>query len=79
MEVGVTGITFLASAWLAWRLAAVVAEAIIASPHYGSESLDAHVVRGGVRLLGIVVAAAMLALVPTASECRCMESSQGWE
>ena len=40
----------LDSTWLAWRLAAVVAEAIIASPRVGSESFDAHLVRGEVRL-----------------------------
>lgn len=51
----------LDSAWLAWRLAAVVAEAIIASPRVGPESLDAHLVRGGVRLLGIGAVAALLA------------------
>ena len=62
VEVSITAITFLAYAWLAWRLAAVVAEAIITSPRYGPESLDAHIVRGGVRLLGIVAAAALLAL-----------------
>jgi len=61
VELATTGITFLASAWLAWRLAAVVAEAIIASPRVGPESLDAHLVRGGVRLLSIVAAAALLA------------------
>jgi len=61
VELATTGITFLASAWLAWRLAAVVAEAIIASPRVGPESLDAHLVRGGVRLLGIGAVAALLA------------------
>jgi len=61
VEIALTAITFLASAWLAWRLASVVAEAIIASPLYGPESLDAHIVRGGVRLFGIAAAAALLA------------------
>jgi len=62
VAVATTAITFLASAWLAWRVASVVAEAIIASPLYGPESLDAHIVRGGVRMLGIAGAAALLAI-----------------
>lgn len=62
VELAVTGITFLASAWLAWRIAGVVAEVIVASPRYGPESLDAHIVRGGVQLVGVVAAAALLAL-----------------
>lgn len=62
VELAVTGITFIASAWLAWRIAIVVAESIVASPRYGPESLDAHIVRGGVQLVGFVVAAALLAL-----------------
>jgi len=62
VAVATTAITFLASAWLAWRVASVVAEAIIASPLYGPESLDAHIVRGGVRMLGIAGAAALLAV-----------------
>lgn len=37
-----TAIMFVASAWLAWRLASVVAEAIVASPVVGSESLHAN-------------------------------------
>jgi len=62
VQIAVTGITYLASAWLAWRLASVVAEVIIASPRYGAESLDAHIVRGGVRLVGVGAAAALLAV-----------------
>jgi len=62
VQIAATGITYLASAWLAWRLASVVAEAIIASPLYGPESLNPHLVRGGVRLIGLGTAAALLAL-----------------
>jgi MscS family membrane protein len=62
VELATTGITFLAFAWLAWRLASVVAEAIIASPLYGSSSVDPQIIRGGVRLLGIFAAAALLTL-----------------
>jgi len=61
VELATTGITYLASAWMAWRLASVVAEAIIASPRFGPRSLDSHIVRAGVRLLGIGAAAALLA------------------
>ena len=62
VEIAMTAITFIASAWLAWRVAALIAEAIIASPRYGPEGLDAHIVRGGVRLIGVGVAAAVLAI-----------------
>jgi MscS family membrane protein len=62
VELAVTAVTVLASAWLAWRVAGVVAEVIVASPRYGPESLDAHIVRGGVQLVGVVAAAALLAL-----------------
>jgi MscS family membrane protein len=61
VELALTAITFLAAAWLTWRVASVVAEAIIASPLYGPDSLDEHIVRGGIRLLGIAAAAVLLA------------------
>jgi MscS family membrane protein len=61
VELATTGITYLAAAWMAWRLASVVAEAIIASPRFGPRSLDSHIVRAGVRLVGIGAAAALLA------------------
>ena len=53
---------FLAFAWLAWRLAPVVAEAIIASPHVARETLDAHLIRLTARLLGILGALALLSI-----------------
>jgi len=61
VQLAVTGITYLALAWLMWRLASVVAEAIIASRLLRPESLDAHIVRGGVRLLSLAAAATLLA------------------
>jgi MscS family membrane protein len=60
VELATTGITFLASAWTAWRLSSVVAEAAIASPRLGASRLDAHLVRAGIRLFGISAAAALL-------------------
>jgi MscS family membrane protein len=62
VQLATTGITFLALAWLAWRLGSVVAEAIIASRLVSAESLDSHIVRGGARLIGIGAAAVLLAL-----------------
>ena len=61
---GVAGtvIMYLAGSWLAWRVASAVAEAIISSPSIGSESIDAHLIRVGARLLGIFGSAALLAL-----------------
>ena len=61
VELATAAITFLAAAWMAWRFASVVAEAIIASPRFGPSSLDSHIVRAAVRLLGIGAAAALLA------------------
>jgi MscS family membrane protein len=62
VEVAVAAVTFLTLAWLAWRLASAVAETIIASPVVGAETLDAHIVRGGVQLLGIVGAAVVIVM-----------------
>ena len=53
---------FLAGAWIAWRIAPVVAEAIIASPKIPPESIDAHLIRVGARLLGIIGSAMLLAV-----------------
>jgi MscS family membrane protein len=57
-----TAVMFLAGAWMAWRLAPVVAEAIIASPNIPPESIDAHLIRVGARLLGMVSGLALLAM-----------------
>jgi MscS family membrane protein len=55
IELAATAILFLAGAWLSWRAAPVIAEAIIASPHIAPESIDAHLIRICTRLLGITV------------------------
>jgi MscS family membrane protein len=57
-----TEVMFLAAAWLSWRIAPVVAEAIIASPNIGPESIDAHLIRVTARLLAIVGSASFIAL-----------------
>jgi MscS family membrane protein len=57
-----TAVTFLAGAWMAWRLAPVIAEAIIASPRIARESVDAHLIRVGAGVLGIAGAMALLAM-----------------
>ncbi len=62
VEIATTAIMFLAGAWMSWRLAPVVAEAIIASPGIAAESIDAHLIRVSARLLGTLGSAALLAL-----------------
>ncbi|MGW8269793.1 MAG: mechanosensitive ion channel family protein, partial [Burkholderiales bacterium] len=62
VEVATTAIMYLAGAWMSWRLAPVVAEAIIASPGIAAESIDAHLIRVSARLLGTLGSAALLAL-----------------
>jgi MscS family membrane protein len=62
VELVSTAIIFLAGAWFSWRVAPVVAEAIIASPHIGPQSIDAHLIRICSRLLGIVAGAILLAM-----------------
>ncbi len=57
-----TAVMFLAGAWTVWRLAPVIAETIIASPHVLRTSIDANLIRISARLLGIVVAAGFLIL-----------------
>jgi MscS family membrane protein len=63
IQLTATAVIFLAAAWMAWRLAPVVAEAIIASPSITPESIDAHLIlvllalgadRLGVPVYGIV-------------------------
>jgi MscS family membrane protein len=62
VQLATTAVTYLAGAWMSWRLAPVVAEAIIASPNIPPESVDAHLIRVSSRLLGIVGAMALLAV-----------------
>ena len=57
-----TAILFLAGAWIAWRIAPVVAEAIIASPKIPLESIDAHLIRISARLVGTIGGAGLLVL-----------------
>jgi len=62
VELTAAAILFIAGAWIAWRLAPVIAEAIIASPKIAPESIDAHLIRICTRLLGIAGAAGLLAM-----------------
>jgi len=59
-EVVGTALMFLAGAWLVWRAAPVWAEAVISSPSIRRESIDAHLIRIFTRLLGLVLAIALL-------------------
>ncbi len=62
IELLATAAMFLVGAALSWRLASLAAEAVIASPTIAPESIDAHLIRICTRLLGIVAAAALLAV-----------------
>ena len=62
IDLAATAVTYVAGAWMVWRLAPVVAEAIIASPSIAPESIDAHLIRVVARLLGIVGGVALLAV-----------------
>ena len=54
VEIVATVIVYFSSAWLSWRAALVVAEAIICSPRIATEGVDAHLIRLCTRLLGLV-------------------------
>jgi len=62
IQVGATAVMYLSGAWLCWRAAPVIAEAIIASPTIHPESIDAHLIRICLRLFGLVAAAGLLAI-----------------
>jgi len=62
IELAATAVVFLSGAWISWRVAPVVAEAIIASPRIAPESIDAHLIRICARLLGIVAGMTFLAV-----------------
>lgn len=62
IEMAASGVWFLASAWISWRAAPVFAEAILASPRIAPESIDAHFIHTGSRLLGIIAGAIFLAM-----------------
>jgi MscS family membrane protein len=57
-----TLVMFASGAWLAWRTAPVVAEALIASPRIPTEGVDAYLIRISMRLLGLAVGAALLSV-----------------
>jgi MscS family membrane protein len=60
IELAATAVMYLAGAWISWRVAPVIAEAIIASPRIAPESIDAHLIRICTRVLGIIAGAALL-------------------
>ena len=62
IQIAATAIMFLAGAWIVWRIAPVIAEAIIATPKINTESIDAHLIRICMRLFGILAAAGLLAV-----------------
>lgn len=62
IELIASTVLYLAGAWIAWRSAPVVAEALIVSPRIPPDSLTAHLIRICTRLMGIVGGAALLAM-----------------
>jgi MscS family membrane protein len=62
IELAATAIMFLAAAWISWRVAPVIAEAIIASPKIAPESIDANLIRICTRLLGMSVGLGLLVI-----------------
>jgi MscS family membrane protein len=62
VQIAASTVMFVAGAGMATRMGPVVAEAIITSPRIAPESIDAHLIRLGARLLGILGGLALLAL-----------------
>lgn len=62
IEIVSTALIYFSGAWLAWRAALVVAEAIISSPRIAPEGVDAHLIRLCTRLLGLVAWAWLLVI-----------------
>lgn len=62
IEFAVTIVMYFAGIWLSWRVAPVVAEAIITSPSITSESLDAHFIRLSATLFGLLGGAVLFVL-----------------
>jgi MscS family membrane protein len=60
IELALTVVMFLSGAWLSWRAAPVIAEAIIASPRIAPESVDAYLIRISMRLLALAAVAGLL-------------------
>jgi len=57
-----TAIIYFSGAWLAWRAALVLAEALISSPRIAPEGVDAHLIRLCTRLLGLMAWACLLVM-----------------
>jgi MscS family membrane protein len=51
-----TVVLYFAGAWVVWRAASVLAEALVALPRLGSQSIDAHLIRLCTRLGGLALA-----------------------
>jgi MscS family membrane protein len=62
LQLAATALIYLSAAWLSWRVAPVIAEAIIAHPTIAPESIDANLIRICTRLLGLIAAASFLAI-----------------
>jgi MscS family membrane protein len=62
IELAATAVAFPAAAWLSWRVAPVIAEAIIASPRVAPESVDAYLIRISMRLVGLGAVAGLLSI-----------------
>lgn len=62
IEFANTAVMYAAGVWMIWRLASVVAEAIVALPSIAPQSIDAHLIRICTRLLGLLGGAVLFAL-----------------
>ncbi|HUP08802.1 MAG TPA: hypothetical protein VMU47_16710, partial [Caldimonas sp.] len=62
VELATTGLTFVAAAWTAWRVASVMAEVIIASSPAAAGSRGHPVVRSVARLLGVIATAVLFVM-----------------
>ena len=77
VELAAAAIMFLAGAWIVWRIAPVLAEALIATPKINTESINAHLIRICTRLLGMSTTATLLAVGASRLGLP-LESSLGW-
>jgi MscS family membrane protein len=62
VELAATAVMHVVGAWISWRAALVIAEAVIASPRGAPEGIDAHLIRICSRLMGILAGAWVLAV-----------------
>jgi MscS family membrane protein len=62
IQIIAVAVTFFFGAWLSWRAAPVIAEAMISAPGIKSESIDAYVLRLTMRLLGLAGALVLLVM-----------------